>query len=220
MDFEQIIDDLQKKFDALDDKSSDLAKAYTEQIKSLSDAKEATDKAVAEQKVAAEKQANEQNKKFEEQEAKLKSLEEANKKLDIRFAEADEERRQSKIELFCDRMEKSDHYPATIEVAKKILLADKDNFSLTVKLSDDAAEENLDLMKIFEEVLNSIPSDKRVLLTQTLRQEKHTEPADGAKPKGDKEVQLNDGVKVDVMDPKRIAKAAKRHKFNTKSAVQ
>jgi len=218
MDIELMISDLQKKFDALDDKSSDLAKAYSEQIKSLTEAHEAAVKTAAQQKEMAEKTAQEQSKKFEEQEAKLKSLEEANAKLNERFAEADEERRQSKIQLFCDRMEKADHFPATIEVAKKFLLASKNEFSVTTKLSEDGEDENYDLMKIFEELLNTIPSEKRVMLTQTLKQETSVEPESPTKP-GEKKVKLEDG-EVDIMDPKRIARAARRNKFKTKTDVQ
>jgi hypothetical protein len=216
MDFEQMIKDVQVKLDALEDKDSDLAKAFSEQIATLQTAKE---KAEADQK----KFADEQFKKFEEQQQKIeeqqKALDDQKKKFDEmeeRWAVADEERRLAKIQLFCETLEKEDHLPATIEVVKKYMFADTN--SMTIKLSEGEGEEkteiNYNLEKMFKEILDTIPKDRRVKLSEKLKGEGTDTPETKTTT-----VQLSDvDEPVDVMEDKRRHRALKRAGFKVKGA--
>lgn len=214
MDFEQMIKDVQTKLDALDDKDSELAKAYSEQIATI---KTAQEKFEADQK----RFADDQTKKFEEQQKKIdeqtKALDDQRKKfeeMEQRWAVADEERRQAQVKLFCETLEKEDHLPATIEVVKKFMFADVESF--TMKFTEGDKEVSFNLEKIFKEILDTIPKDRRVKKSEVLKGEGDDTPVVNS---GNSKVQLSDTDEpVDVMDPKRRTRALKKAGYKVKGA--
>lgn len=214
MDFEQMIKDVQVKLDALEDKDSDLAKAFTEQIETLQAAKDEAEEAAKRFEAESNKKFEEQQKKFEEQQ---KALEEQKKKfeeMEERWAIADEERRQAKIQLFCETLEKEDHFPATIEVVKKYMFADIN--SMTIKLSegegDEKVETSINLEKMFKEILDTIPKERRVKMSEHLKGEGKDTPYTETKT-----IQLSDiDEPVNVMDEDRRHRALKRAGFKVR----
>ena len=217
MDFEQMIKDVQTKLDALDDKDSEIAKAYSEQITTI----KATQQKAEE---TAKEFADDQGKKFAEQQKKIEeqneALENQKKKFDemeSRWAVADEERRQAQISLFCESLEKEDHLPATIEVVKRYMFADVGSF--TMEFSEGEGEEKkevkVNLEKMFKEILDSIPKERRAKLSENLRGEGDDTPVVAAKT----EVNLSDEEKpVNIDDPKRRARALSRAGYKVKEA--
>jgi uncharacterized protein YPO0396 len=204
MDIEAKIKELQTKLGTLDDQNSEIGKMYAEQIKLLKETQQNMEAKTAE--LSAE-----QSKKFAEQEASLKKLQEQNETLNKRFAEVDEERRQANIQLFCERMEKADHFPATIETAKKFLLSDQGN--ATIKVFDEKkVEQPYTLMKMFEELMESVPSDRRVVLSTTLKGESRETPEVGS---DQPVVKLEDGKEVKVFDNDRIKRSTTKAGFKT-----
>jgi len=191
MDLEQMIAELQSKLDALEDKDSTTAKEYSDQIDSLTQVQAAMEQKIADATKLSEDSAKDTEKKFAEQEAQIKALQESNATAIARLAEADEDRRRAKVELFCEQLEKADHFPATIDVVKKYLFADTDGMVLALS-DDDGKEEKYNLMQVFKEILDSVPSDKRVNLTESISNKGDDEPVppkkEGVVKFGDKEI--------------------------------
>lgn len=217
MDFEQMRKDIETKLNALEDKDSELAKAYTEQISTIQAAQK---KAEEDAKNFADNQAkkfDEQQKKIGEQEIALADQQKKFDEMEQRWAVADEDARQAKIQLFCETLEKEDHLPATIEVIKKYMHADTNSFTMkfTEGEGDKKADIEANLEKMFKEVLATIPKDRRAKLSEQLRGEGDDTPITDKKAT----VQLSDvNEPVNVDDPKRRARALQRAGYKTKPA--
>lgn len=167
-------EDIQKAFatvgeqiKSLEEKLDQTVKADDEKAKALEDAQ----KEVDEVKAALEAKNAELEAKNEETKNLTESLENAIKEKDARDAELKshkEELRRKDVELFCNELGEKGLFPSTIEVMKEFLLAGSDEKVVT--LSEGEGEEKkeveVDLKGIFSKIIDSIPEDFKVSMSE------------------------------------------------------
>lgn len=128
-------------------------------------AEQARDEAIQRKQLAEEK-AN----KFSEENARLKTD----------LVEAKEGSWQSQVKVFCSELREADHHESVVKKVEQILTGLKREareFKFSVIEGEDTRE--LNLIKIFSEVLETLPKDARIDLSeQTSANEEHEVPAE------------------------------------------
>lgn len=192
MNLEEQIAELQKKFDAIEDKKSEMAQVYSDQIKTLSEAQENMSK-------MAKKADDEIQVKLSEQDERLKKLAEDNAHLLAEADKADKERHEVSVELFCKTLSDDNHSPAVVKVVEKHLKASRGEL---YSFSDGDKKIAVTMKDVVSDILAAIPKDKKVNLSETLAQGGEDAPVNK---KDNMTVQFGDNeIKID--DPERIRK--------------
>jgi len=199
---EEKIADLQAKFDAIEDKKSEAAQLYGEQIDALKDAQKMFSEVNAQTEAEIAEKFNEQAKKLSEQDQKMQEMAKVNEKLLAEADEAREERRKSDVELYCKTLAEQNHTPAVVEVVKKHLTAN--HVIELYKFSEEgAADKSIALKDVIDEILSAIPKEGKIDLGENL---KHDATKNPEKTEKDEKVILSDGEEIDLMDEDRIKK--------------
>lgn len=120
-------------------------------------------------------------KKLEDSEKKLseihaKELETANKRLEEaekRLSEKDTDLHKERIGKVCDNLIAAGIWPAVVEKAKLVMLADVDSKFATIKLDDKTEKSVTDVVV---EILEAIPTDARVSFEDLSHNKKNEDP--------------------------------------------
>ena len=208
MDFQVKIDELQVKLDVLEDQNSELAKAYSEQIGWLLAAQKDAE-------VAKLSENDNVTRQLAERDSAIASLKEANERNARELAVITEEARRIKIMKYSDELAVSGHAPAVVKAVRDVLLGEMPTVKAVITFSEEkdgkTVEKKLDLRAAIEHIVNSIPSDKKVNMSESIKHDEVNAPNTEAKPG---ELKLGDKV-VDLYDEKAIARRIKKGGYKT-----
>jgi len=219
MDIEAQIADLRKQLSEIG-ADSEQSKMLSEQLSTLEKAQEAMQAAIDERTSEIEKKFEDriaaQEQKAQENEERAKNLAEQAEAATKELAEIRTQKKVQDVQIFCDKLVADKHYPAVVEEAKKILLADVET-GTTITLSEDDKDVSISLMDAVKRIFDSMPEDARVNLSEELIGEGNDTPPDNDKKDGDNgKVKLDDGTEVDFMSDEAVNDATKRAGYNTK----
>jgi hypothetical protein len=211
------IAELEGRIASLDEGDSELRALLEDQLDFLHKQEEAF---VAKLEETREGVKSELQAQFEDQKAKFEAQNKHLERLEANVAKFEDERYANGINATCDKLIKDDkHYPAAVEVLRKMALSVDRESGFVVKLSTDGGEQSFSFADAVAEVLNALPEEARVDESETLSHDKR-DTADGSD-KGEKAggdepkpttVKFADGTEVDLIDEARINAIYKKTK--------